>query len=199
MDHLIICYFCLVSVMLSCASIILMICGHLLGKGWPLGSRLWFLIVKLSLSHWYPGSSAVLDCIDSWSLHSFLLWFHYCLMLICNKECFRYIQKTLTRTVCEEGFELLASVFNFRVFGGIFPRELFLFLSQRDTFLKTIYVENSGRYTLFPRKISALRLLVLMSVKLNWASAWDFQQCGMCDLQSLRSACAYAQSDQSLC
>ena len=26
----------------------------------------------------------------------------------------------------------------------------------------------------------------------------DFQQCGMCDQQSLRSACAYAQSDQSL-
>ena len=25
-------------------------CGHLLGKGWPIGSRLWFLIVKLSLS-----------------------------------------------------------------------------------------------------------------------------------------------------
>ena len=32
-----------------------------------------------------------------------------------------------------------------------------------------------------------------------WASAWDFQQCGMCDHQSLRSAWAYAQSDQSLC
>ena len=32
-----------------------------------------------------------------------------------------------------------------------------------------------------------------------WASAWDFQQYGMCDQQSLRSACAYAQSDQSLC
>ena len=29
--------------------------------------------------------------------------------------------------------------------------------------------------------------------------AWDFQQCGMCDQQSLTSACAYAQSDQSLC
>ena len=27
----------------------------------------------LSLSHWYPGSGAVLDCIDSLSLHSFLL------------------------------------------------------------------------------------------------------------------------------
>ena len=33
----------------------------------------------------------------------------------------------------------------------------------------------------------------------NWASAWDFQQSGMCDQQSLRSACAYAQSDQNLC
>ena len=47
--------------------------GHLLGKGWPLGSRLWYLIVKLSLSHWYPGSGVVLDCIDSWSLPFFLL------------------------------------------------------------------------------------------------------------------------------
>ena len=29
--------------------------------------------------------------------------------------------------------------------------------------------------------------------------AWDFQQFGMCDQQRLRPACAYAQSDQSLC
>ena len=28
---------------------------------------------------------------------------------------------------------------------------------------------------------------------------WDLQQCGMCDQQSLRSASAYVQSDQSLC
>ena len=48
-------------------------CGHLLGKGWPLGSRLWRVCVTLSLSHWYPGSGVVLDCIDSWSLTSFLL------------------------------------------------------------------------------------------------------------------------------
>ena len=53
---------------------LLMPCGHLLRKGWPLGFRLWCLIVKLSLSHWYPGSGVVLDCIDSWSLPSFLLW-----------------------------------------------------------------------------------------------------------------------------
>ena len=32
-----------------------------------------------------------------------------------------------------------------------------------------------------------------------WAATWDFQQCGMCDQQSLRSAWAYAQSNQSLC
>ena len=32
-----------------------------------------------------------------------------------------------------------------------------------------------------------------------WAATWDFQQCGMCDQQRLRPACAYAQTDQSLC
>ena len=31
------------------------------------------------------------------------------------------------------------------------------------------------------------------------AATCDFQQCGMCDQQRLRSACACAQSDQSLC
>ena len=49
-------------------------CDHLLGKGWPLDSRLWCLTVSLSLSHRYPGSSVVLDCIDSWSLHPYLLY-----------------------------------------------------------------------------------------------------------------------------
>ena len=29
--------------------------------------------MSLSLSHWYPGSSVVLDCIDSRSLHPYLL------------------------------------------------------------------------------------------------------------------------------
>ena len=46
------------------------LCGHLLGKGWPLGSRLWCL---LWVCH-FPGSGGVLDCIDSWSLHPYLLW-----------------------------------------------------------------------------------------------------------------------------
>ena len=35
------------------------------GRDWPLGSLLSCLAVGLSLSHWYPGSGVVLDCIDS--------------------------------------------------------------------------------------------------------------------------------------
>ena len=59
------CFFWLVFALPLCASVYNVPCGHLLEKGWPLGSRLWCLIVSLSLSHWYPGSGVVLDCIDS--------------------------------------------------------------------------------------------------------------------------------------
>ena len=48
-------------------------CGHLLEKGRPLGSSLLRLTVSLSLSHCYPETGVVLDCIDSWSLHPYLL------------------------------------------------------------------------------------------------------------------------------
>ena len=59
------CFFCPMFAMF-CARVCLYVpCGHLLGKGWPLGSCLWCLTVSLSLSHWYPGSGVVLDCIDS--------------------------------------------------------------------------------------------------------------------------------------
>ena len=46
---------------------------------------------------------------------------------------------------------------------------------------------------------SFVKKLSLVFCSLKWASLWDFQQCGMCDQQRLRPACAYAQSDQSLC
>ena len=52
------------------------LCGHLLEKGWPLGSRLCCLTVSLSLSHWYPGSDVVLNFIVSLSLHPYLLCTH---------------------------------------------------------------------------------------------------------------------------
>ena len=62
MDHL--CYFCLV---LLCFHARLFVDALLspAGKVPTLGSRLGSLIVTLSLSHWYPGSGVVLDCIDS--------------------------------------------------------------------------------------------------------------------------------------
>ena len=45
-----------------------------LGGFLPLVSRLWCLNVSLPLSHWYPGSGVVLACIDSLSLHPYVLW-----------------------------------------------------------------------------------------------------------------------------
>ena len=59
---------CLLCLLRLCLHVL---CGHLLGKGWPLGSRLWCLTVSSSLSHWYPGSGVVLDYIDSLSLHPY--------------------------------------------------------------------------------------------------------------------------------
>ena len=56
-------FFCLVFAMPLSTRLFILPCGHLLGKGLPLGSRLWCLTV--SLPHWYPGSGVVLDCIDS--------------------------------------------------------------------------------------------------------------------------------------
>ena len=71
-------------------------CGHLLGKGWPLGSCFWCLTVSLSLSHWYPGSGVVLDCIDSWSLHPYLL----CYKLI--RISFLHIHDVLTNRLIDK-------------------------------------------------------------------------------------------------
>ena len=69
MDYL--CYLCLVFVMLS--HLFITALWSPAGKG--LTSWLSFVvsIVSLSLSHWYPGSGVVLDCIDSISLHPYLL------------------------------------------------------------------------------------------------------------------------------
>ena len=56
--------FCLV---LLCLCERLFICALWSPAGKGLTSRLSFVVssVSLSLSHWYPGSGVVLDCIDS--------------------------------------------------------------------------------------------------------------------------------------
>ena len=60
MDHL--CYFCRVFVMLLSTSV-----------SCCLVVTCWERAALLALvSHWYPGSGVVLDCIDSRTLHSFL-------------------------------------------------------------------------------------------------------------------------------
>ena len=105
--------------MLCCRVCSLLPCGHLLGKGWSLGRRVCFVFLcfvtpkmcpgqqRLApLSHWYPGSDVVLDCIDSWSLHHYLLlsppvnvftdrskavlrlWIIYVILVLCL-SCFR--------------------------------------------------------------------------------------------------------------
>ena len=67
---------CFCSVLcLLCLCARLFICALWSPSGKGLTSWLSFVVstVSLSLSHWYPGSGVVLDCIDSWSLHLYLL------------------------------------------------------------------------------------------------------------------------------
>ena len=67
---------CFCSVLcLLCLCARLYICALWSPAGKGLTSWLSFVVstVRLSLSHWYPVSGVVLDCIDSWSLHPYLL------------------------------------------------------------------------------------------------------------------------------
>ena len=67
---------CFCSVLcLICLCVRVFICALWSPAGKGLTSWLSFVVstVSLSLFHWYPGSGVVLDCIDSWSLHPYLL------------------------------------------------------------------------------------------------------------------------------
>ena len=64
---------------LSCLCICLLLpCGHLWGKGWPLGSCLWCLFWFCYFPIWCLGTGVILDYIHSWSLLSLL----HCLLKI---------------------------------------------------------------------------------------------------------------------
>ena len=65
----------LASVVFAMFCVRLFICALWTPAGKGLTSWLSFVVssVSLSLSHWYPGSGVVLDCIDSCSLHHYLL------------------------------------------------------------------------------------------------------------------------------
>ena len=64
-------YECLVFVMFS--RLFIAALWYMKGKGWPLGFCLWCLLWFCYFPIWYPRTGVVLDCIDSWSLLSFLL------------------------------------------------------------------------------------------------------------------------------
>ena len=58
-------YMCLMVTCWERADLLALVCGVLL---------------SLSLSHWYPGSGVVLDCIESWSLHPY--YFAYDILVL---------------------------------------------------------------------------------------------------------------------
>ena len=85
------CFCSVLCLLCLCARVFICALWSPAGKG--LTSWLSFVVstVSLSLSHWYPGSGVVLDCIDSLSLHPYLLCcrrvFKQILFLTINSEC----------------------------------------------------------------------------------------------------------------
>ena len=70
------CFWSVLCLLCLCARLVICALWSPAGKG--LTSWLSFVVstVSWSLSHWYPRSGVVLDCIGSWSLHPYLLWLH---------------------------------------------------------------------------------------------------------------------------
>ena len=66
------CFCSVLCLLCLCAPLFICALGSPAGKG--LTSLLSFVVstMSLSLSHWYPGSGMVLDCIDSGSLHPYV-------------------------------------------------------------------------------------------------------------------------------
>ena len=84
-------------VLFSC--IFMQSCGHLLGKGWPLGSLVCEALLRFRhFPMWCPWSGVVLDCTDSSSLHSSLLY-----LLINDWQIIDILNKT--RKLCLRGFD----------------------------------------------------------------------------------------------
>ena len=88
---------CFCSVLcLLCLYARLFICALWSPAGKGLTSWLSFVVsaVSFSFSHWYPGSGVVLDCIDSWSLHPYLLF-----LKSFEAKVTRYVQSNETVTI----------------------------------------------------------------------------------------------------
>ena len=68
------CFCSVLCLLCLCARLVICALWSPAGKGLTSWHLFVVSTVSWSLSHWYPGSGVVLDCIDSWSLHPYLLW-----------------------------------------------------------------------------------------------------------------------------
>ena len=90
---------CFCSVLcLLCLCARLFICALWSPAGKGLTSWVSFVVstVSLSLSHWYPGSGVVLDCIDSWSLHPYLLFLVRDMALLLRNRMYQWYIRLLS-------------------------------------------------------------------------------------------------------
>ena len=98
------------------------------------------------------------------------------------------------------------------VWPDLHPNCLTLQCYSREILLKYIFWRSEHQQTTTKHaKVSSIHnsFQTMMSIKLKptfskqkdkrAAILWDFHQCGMCHQQRLRPACAYAQSDHSVC
>ena len=81
----------------------------------------------------------------------------------------------------------------------LFAKTISIFRDTSNTYFLEIMLYDNSIYKQNQNKWTLSIWFFFVFYNEIWAATWDFQQCGMCDHQSLRSACAYAQSDQSLC
>ena len=142
----------------------LFICAFWSPAGKGLTSWLSFVVssVSLSLSHWYPGSGVVLDCIDSWSLHHYLLWFScYLLWLSCSLYFFHSEQAEQNSSVLEH---LCLRTPEYSVFRGGVDRTVTWPVPKQDGLALLACVEIFASLDLFRSTPKCPVLLVYVAV-----------------------------------
>ena len=138
------------------------LCGYLQCKDWPLRSRLWCLTVSLSLSHLYPGSGVVLDCIDSWSLHPYLLWF----TLVSNHDGCIIVRIQMhisfwlsSETLWYDPFIYALQLNGYNMFSSDFCRLLITFANSLDlnrlTVCQIVFLNDFLKRLYFKNKVSS--------------------------------------------
>ena len=74
------CFCSVLCLLCLCARLFICALWSPTGKGLTFWLSFVVSTVSLALSHWYPGSGVVLDWIDSWSLHPYLLGYNLDIM-----------------------------------------------------------------------------------------------------------------------